>query len=245
MKTSHFNNLRLTLSADITVTSAPVSVRVSEDLSDATGNGLESLITSTRPMYLTIARALNGVEQDDREIVFVDGVSYNSGAGEWELNVTGRGQQQDSGGNAAKTWTVATEVPYLESRLTVDDYDLKADLDAPVFINLAEAPQVKSPIYTVPYAASIALSFAENDNKKLTLTGNVTFTTASSGRAAGRGMDVLIEAGAASRTLTFPSGWRFIGIKPASIPASKVAILSLRAYGPNETDIIAVWGEQL
>jgi hypothetical protein len=45
-------------------------------------------------------------------------------------------------------------------------------------------------------------------------------------------------AGAASRTLTFPVEWTFVGTKPASIPSGKTAKMSMECYGATDADVL-------
>jgi hypothetical protein len=57
-------------------------------------------------------------------------------------------------------------------------------------------------------------------------------------------MVVRIVCDGTSRTLTFHSSWIFIGEKPASIAASKTAILSMTCFGTAETDIVCSYAVQ-
>ena len=71
------------------------------------------------------------------------------------------------------------------------------------------------------------------------LTGDVTFTT--SNLAAGRSVLVRVTNGATLRNVAFPASWVFVGWKPASIPASKTALLSVTSYGTTDADCVAAW----
>lgn len=72
------------------------------------------------------------------------------------------------------------------------------------------------------------------------LTGNITYT--SSNRGAGRTVIIRIVNGGTLRTFTFPSGWVFLGAaKPASIAASKTAVLSVTWYGTADSDAVAAY----
>lgn len=95
---------------------------------------------------------------------------------------------------------------------------------------------------TLTYASTTNLDFDAAGDQLVTLTGNVTFTT--SHRAAGKNLVVRITADSSARNFTFPS-WVPIGAAlPASIAANKNAILSLRCYGSNDTDIVAAYSAQ-
>ena len=76
-----------------------------------------------------------------------------------------------------------------------------------------------------------------------TLTGNIT-SLVTSNRSAGRSATLRIINGGTNRTITYSASWRWVGTKPASgftLDANKVGILTLTAFGTNETDIIAAW----
>lgn len=97
-------------------------------------------------------------------------------------------------------------------------------------------------ITALVYAASVDLDFDETDFQTLSLTGNVTFTT--SNLAAGRTVTLKILSDASIRTFTFPA-WIFVGTAaPASIAASKTAILSLTAFGATDASTVAAYAEQ-
>jgi hypothetical protein len=76
-----------------------------------------------------------------------------------------------------------------------------------------------------------------------TLTGNIT-SLVTSNRAAGRSATLRIINGATNRTVAYSASWRWVGTKPASgftLNANKIGILTLTAFGANETDIVAAW----
>lgn len=47
-----------------------------------------------------------------------------------------------------------------------------------------------------------------------------------------------------SRTLTFPSGWVFLGTKPSTLSANKVGVLTITCTGTSEGSCIAGWAVQ-
>lgn len=90
---------------------------------------------------------------------------------------------------------------------------------------------------TVSYAASVTLDMNSRAWKLLTLAGNVSFAT--SNRSNKRETSVKIVCDGTTRTFSFPA-WVFVGgAAPANIAANKTAVLSLRAFGSNETDVVA------
>lgn len=93
---------------------------------------------------------------------------------------------------------------------------------------------------TVGYAASVTFNFGSYGLKRLDLTGNVTVSAINMQN--GRNLTVRFASDASSRTLTWPSGWRWIGsAAPASLAASKVAMLRLWCFGTAESDVMAKW----
>lgn len=95
---------------------------------------------------------------------------------------------------------------------------------------------------TLTYAASVALDFDSNAMQTVALTGNITFTT--SNKAAGRRKIVRIVADGSGRNFTWPS-WTWVGgTAPASIAASKSALLSLDCFGTAEGDVVARYSVQ-
>jgi len=96
---------------------------------------------------------------------------------------------------------------------------------------------------TLTYAATTDIDFTSTDNfRTVTLTGNITFTT--SNRAAARSRTIRIVGDGSQRTLTFPA-WKFVGsAAPATLAANKIAILTLTAFGANDTDIVAAYAAE-
>lgn len=93
---------------------------------------------------------------------------------------------------------------------------------------------------TVSGATSIDLN---GDYVTHELDGAVDYST--SNRAAGRNTVVRILPGSSARGLTVPSGWTWLGeTPPAELSANTLYILSLTAFGPNESDVVAVLSEE-
>lgn len=96
----------------------------------------------------------------------------------------------------------------------------------------------------ITYAADVELDLATLDGqvRTISLTGNLSLTTLN--RAAGRRVVLRLICDSTQRTLTFPSGWTFVGTKPANIAASKTAVLSLTFFGTASTDGVAAYAVQ-
>jgi hypothetical protein len=71
----------------------------------------------------------------------------------------------------------------------------------------------------------------------ITLTGPLTFTT--SNLANGRVTGLRLIPGASERDLTFPADWKFVSAKPASLPADKIARLTIEVHGTTNADVVA------
>ena len=74
------------------------------------------------------------------------------------------------------------------------------------------------------------------------LTGDTTYT--GSEYSAGNLITIRVTNGSTERTLSFPTGWTFVGEKPTIIAADKIAILTLTSFGTTESDCVAAWAVQ-
>ena len=102
---------------------------------------------------------------------------------------------------------------------------------------------------TIASGTAVTLDFdpALPTTRSITLGHNVTFST--DNLAAGRGMSIRLDnsAGGSARVLTFPldganQKWTWLGgSAPAQIDAGDVAMISLMAYGTDDTNIVAAW----
>jgi len=65
--------------------------------------------------------------------------------------------------------------------------------------------------------------------------------------AAGRSATLRIINGGTNRTIAYSASWRWVGTKPANpftLLANKLGVLSLTAFGSNESDVIAAWAAE-
>jgi len=69
-------------------------------------------------------------------------------------------------------------------------------------------------------------------------------TFAVSNLAAGRSATVRVINGGSSLSVGFNADWKFVGPKPTNIAASKVAILTVTAFGTTNADVVAAWAVQ-
>lgn len=93
-------------------------------------------------------------------------------------------------------------------------------------------------------SATETLNFAVGDEiVRSTRSGNITF--AGSNYASGVSKTVVWNGGAENRTITFPSGWVFVGTKPTTLFANKRGVLALTSHGAAESDVTAAWATEL
>jgi hypothetical protein len=97
---------------------------------------------------------------------------------------------------------------------------------------------------TLAYGGTVTPDFTGDDYKTVTLAGNIEFA-ASSNRAAGRSVVIRVVGDGSQRAVAFNASWRFVGAKPTTLAASKIAVLSLTAFGADETDVVAAWGVEV
>lgn len=85
---------------------------------------------------------------------------------------------------------------------------------------------------------TVALDLSSNEFQTISISADTTFTT--SNRASGRSKTVRIITDSTLRTLAFPA-WVFVGVEPINQSASKTGILTITAFGTNDTDIVAAY----
>jgi hypothetical protein len=100
----------------------------------------------------------------------------------------------------------------------------------------------RMPSEAVAYAASLAIDFNGKPFQTVTLTGDLAISTTNRGN--GRMISVRLIGDASARSLNFATGIRFVGPKPTSLDAGKVAILSLTSFGDDETDTVAAYSAE-
>ncbi len=100
---------------------------------------------------------------------------------------------------------------------------------------------------TTPTAGTSYTIDLSKPDQTISTAAAIDFTASSNRPLAGftRSAVVRIEANAAPRALTFNANWVTLGAgSPSTLAANKVGILSLKAYGPNETDVLGSWSSQ-
>jgi hypothetical protein len=180
------------------------------------------------------------------EICIVTGVSSNT------LTIT-----RAQGGTSAQTHSIGSIVRHVLTSIELTDFETVRTNHATITgtetltNKTLTSPSLSSPSISnnVQIAVSaglgttgtIALDFATEGFKSHSgnLTGNITYTA--SNYAAGRSITVRVPNGATLRTLAFPTDWKFVGVKPVNIAASKTGILTVTSFGTTEADCVAAW----
>jgi hypothetical protein len=97
---------------------------------------------------------------------------------------------------------------------------------------------------TITYAAQVTIDFAARDRQINTISLTGALELLSSNLANGSEVRLRLVCDGTEQTLTFPTDWKFVGTKPANIAASKVAILTLAAFGTTNADVVAAYAVQ-
>ena len=85
--------------------------------------------------------------------------------------------------------------------------------------------------------SGVDIDFSENQLQTMSIASNTTFTTTN--RAVGLSKTIRIITDGTTRTLTFPSGWKFLGTKPTDQAGSKTGILTVTNFGTTDAYIVA------
>tara|TARA_R110000868_G_scaffold57687_3_gene178185 strand:+ start:567 stop:1154 length:588 start_codon:yes stop_codon:yes gene_type:complete len=111
-------------------------------------------------------------------------------------------------------------------------------------LTLASSTRYETVILAISYASTVTLDLSTNNLQTLALTGDITINT--SNLAAGRAKQVIVSADSTARNISWPAGWVWIGSSaPASIAASKTAMLTLIPTSTTDASVKAFWSVQL
>lgn len=104
-----------------------------------------------------------------------------------------------------------------------------------------------SPYNTINTSSTnwVTISYSAGDQYVSITSGQAYNFTCSNVPLTGQSANVSLyidNSAAATSSLSFPSNWIFLGSAPTSITASKSAVLSLKAFGPNK--LVAAYGFQ-
>jgi len=111
-------------------------------------------------------------------------------------------------------------------------------------LTLVSSTRYETVILAISYTSTVTLDLSTNNLQTLALTGDVTINT--SNLAAGRAKQLIVSADSTARNISWPAGWVWIGsAAPASIAASKTAILTLIPTSTTDASVKAFWSVQL
>ena len=85
--------------------------------------------------------------------------------------------------------------------------------------------------------SGVDIDFSEDQLQTMSISSNITFTTTN--RAVGLSKTIRIITDGTTRTLTFPTDWKFLGAKPTDQAASKTGILTVTNFGTTDAYIVA------
>jgi hypothetical protein len=86
------------------------------------------------------------------------------------------------------------------------------------------------------------LDFSSQGYLTHSITGDITY--AATNYSAGKSLSIRVTSDGTARNLAFPTNWVFVGAKPTSIAASKIAILSVTSFGTTEANAVAAYAVQ-
>ena len=89
------------------------------------------------------------------------------------------------------------------------------------------------------------INFNASQMQKVAINGNCTFQDATNVGAGGNVVLEITGDSGSARTLTFPSGWKFIGAKPTTIKASGLSLLQLLVFsGSGQSNVVCTYNTQ-
>jgi hypothetical protein len=89
-------------------------------------------------------------------------------------------------------------------------------------------------------SGTIVYGMTGRNVQTIVLSGDQTFTN-SYGMAAGDSILVRLSAYSTSKTLSWNSQWKFIGGKPTSMAADKIALVSVLCFGTLSSDVVCTY----
>jgi hypothetical protein len=130
-------------------------------------------------------------------------------------------------------------LPYpLDTDLVIDGAsDIEALAEA-----TADGLTLAVPAFSTAATNSVNIDLSVDRVITRTATGTVAFT--GSAYAAGKSASVRVVAGASSRSLTFPAGWKFVSLKPTTLAANKVGVLAVTSFGTAEADVVCAFAAE-
>lgn len=92
------------------------------------------------------------------------------------------------------------------------------------------------------YAGTVFMDFGSQAYSTITLTGNLYIIP--TGMLPGRGISARLVGDTVDRTIDFAGGVRFIGTRPTSLAANKIAIVSFSSYSNDLSNVVGAYSAE-
>jgi hypothetical protein len=218
-----------TMVASNTESGITVAYQDADNTLDFTVGTLNQDTTGTAAIATTVTITDNESTNEDNAIIFTAGGDLDGGnlglESDGDLKYNPSTGLLTSTGGAFTTIAMAGGIDMNEQSITeIKRFDTKIPSD-------------------VSYSSTVNIDFDTNEEIILgQLTGNITFT--SSNEAKGKHKTIHMESDGSARSFTFPD-WFFYGTEPSATTASKKSVLSLTCLGTADTDVRAVYVEEV
>lgn len=116
----------------------------------------------------------------------------------------------------------------------------RASLTSPTFTGIITAQNYDIAVTTLS-SDNIALDFSSGTGLGYRSLSTANIVVTGSNYRAGAIKTIVITSDGTSKSLTFPSSWKFLGNKPTSLAATKTAVLTVTSLGTTEAACVAGW----
>lgn len=159
---------------------------------------------------------------------------WNSPLNIWDFKMTG---------NVLANITRATSNTFIDSRF---HFYTPLNIHEKQIENILNSQYIQT---VITPAASITLNMDNSEYQTLTVSQDTTFnsiTNPAINNTKTKEKRVKLTGSSNIHTLTFPNDWIFLGAPPpVSINPNKTAFLSITSYGTNDSDVVAVYSEEI
>ena len=137
------------------------------------------------------------------------------------------------------TFLGSTTLSQMKTNVGLGNVDNTSDVDKPVSNAVSDALDEKEDLPDI-HSGSSSLTFTDQRQIiSVTISSDTVFT--GSNYVEGREIRCIVIGDSVTRTLTFPTGWKFLGSQPSDIEANKIAVLSLYCRSNTESGVIACY----
>lgn len=206
------------------------AVNNSSTSTGSAGSHSHTITTDTEPSHThSISISPNGAHSHNIS-------TNNDGSHSHNLTIpTSEAEVQATGGGGAHN----NLQPYITFNYIIKSSAAEVPGEPELAVRVTALENMKE--VTVASSNSIILDFVAGDwIITRNVTGNVDFSVFA--YQAGSRRTIRLVGDGSNRTLTFPTGWVFLGTKPTELASGKVGVLSLTSFGTNEANCVAEWG---